>query len=210
MGIPEDISLIEANINKLIHEYEQFFLGAEKGPRNRLNSQSAVERLIRKYSNQTIGNAALRFRYQNLVHRYNSLKQLWDRRLRMREEGIVIGARARSFSGNKRPLPPIQRKKESYKEKSQSSKKPVKPKLFNATTREPQKEKEIVNSIYNQYMNAQKKSGSPIKKVSKEGFQKLISKQVQAIKKAHKCSAVNFRVQIQDGQVKLKAKPIND
>ncbi|MFC1849755.1 MXAN_5187 C-terminal domain-containing protein [candidate division CSSED10-310 bacterium] len=209
MGIPEDLVLLEKNIEKLKFEYDQYFQGVIKIPPHTI--KAAVDRLIRKYQSTQISNSALRFRYQNLVYRYNSLGELWNRRLRMKEEGIMIGAPQRVASYFQ--APPVTPEPDPKAPKTKKDQKKPRPKVaakkeFTATTRDPHQETEIVSAIYKQYMKAQSDSGQPVKRVSQDGFQKLIAKQVAAIKKSHKCSAVNFSVKIHDGEVKLKAKPV--
>jgi len=207
MGIPEDLNLLEKNIDRLRFEYDQYFMAVTKVPPHTI--QTAVERLIRKYVMVNVHNSAQRFRYQNLVARYNSMKELWKRRLRMKEEGIVIGGRALQPSFSPPPEMFSGQVTASTPEKdTKTTSKKEKFKPFAATTSDPNKEKQVVSSLYKEYMRAHHDAGQGDKKVSMEAFQKLIEKQVSTLKKSHKCSKVNFRVDIKDGEVKLKAKPI--
>ncbi|MBN2382464.1 hypothetical protein JXQ70_06235 [bacterium] len=210
MGVQEDIELLERNIDKLKNEYEQFFMGTIKIPP--LTIQTAVERIIRKYLGGGINNSSLRFRYQNTVARYTTLSELWKRRMRMKEEGIVIGSRPQTTGFDMAPKPPPAATGAAQEKKPAPKKGPKPPapssKPFSATTRDPHQEKQIVDSIYQEFVRAQQKTGAGAKQVSQDSFRNLIAKQVETIKKTHKCSGVNFRVDIQDGEVKLKAKPV--
>lgn len=200
MGVPEDIALLERNIDTLKHEYEQFFQGVNKIPPHTI--QTAVERLIRKYVGGGINNAALRFRYKNDVARYNTLKELWARRMRMLEEGINIGGPQRNYRRSTpppTPPPPPPPKQQPVEEAAKTAA---------SRGQSTPKGNKVVDSLYKQFIAAHEKSGSSAKKVSPQNFEKLIAKQVATIKKAYNCSSVTFRIQVEDGEVKLKAKPV--
>lgn len=226
MGLPEDMNLLERNLDTLKHDFEQFFQGINKVPPNTL--RTAVERLIRKYASTGINNAGHRFRYQNLVARYNSLNELWSRRMRMREEGIVIGApqmyRSTPMPSPTHPSPPpdhdeagqqgTERPVAAAATKPHQSREPGGKQVpgtagvYSATTREPTQEAEIIKNLYTEYMRAQQTTAAGPKKISEDGFRTLIIKQVDAIKKSYDCQGVNFSIKVEDGDVKLKAKPV--
>ncbi len=51
-----------------------------------------LEALLRLYAHTEIRNSTERFRYQGLTARYNILSELWNKRLRAKEEGRAFGA----------------------------------------------------------------------------------------------------------------------
>ena len=61
------------------------FNGQEKKPPSEIQAQ--VETLVRRYSNAEIRNNGERFRYQGLAARYTTFNELWQKKLRAREEG---------------------------------------------------------------------------------------------------------------------------
>ncbi len=81
MGISEDITLFEKNLNDLIIRYEHYFLGLEK--REPLKQLEEVERLSRRYVGSDIINTMLTFKYNSLKARLISYKQYWNRTLRL-------------------------------------------------------------------------------------------------------------------------------
>src|SRR5512136_959727 len=66
-----------------------FFSGAEKKPPSELQAQ--VELIIKRYGSVEIRNNAERFRYQALTARFTTFNELWQKRLRAREEGKAFG-----------------------------------------------------------------------------------------------------------------------
>lgn len=75
----------EAELKRLETDYSQFFAGRLR----RLPSErrARVEALIRKYDRAPRQNTAERFRFTTLQSRYAALCQLWERMLRVRDEG---------------------------------------------------------------------------------------------------------------------------
>lgn len=85
MGIAEDLLIFEARLKELITCYEQYFIGLEK--REPLKLLDEVEKLARRYATSPITNTMYKHRYNNLVARFNSYRQHWNRILREIEEG---------------------------------------------------------------------------------------------------------------------------
>ena len=70
-------------------KWDTFFSGAERKPPTELQAQ--VEALVKRYANAEIRNNGERFRYQSLTARFSTFNELWQKRLRAREEGKVFG-----------------------------------------------------------------------------------------------------------------------
>lgn len=85
MGIVEDLQIAETRLKELITRYDQYFLGIEK--REPLKLLDEFEKLVRRYANTSINNTMHKHRYNNLVARFNSYRQHWNRTLREIEEG---------------------------------------------------------------------------------------------------------------------------
>src|SRR6185436_16446746 len=88
---------LETRIERLRALYEQYFMGIEK-----LEPQiprKDVERRIHLLRKEQIRNTALRFKFQMLIQRYNTLQQYWARVTREIESGTyrrdVLRAAAR-------------------------------------------------------------------------------------------------------------------
>ncbi len=86
--IAQKLNELESEIERLIYEYDQFFLGFQRvEPQAR---RKRIERMIRDLMDTYIANATLKFRLQNLKQRYATYREKWDRFLRQMEEGTFV------------------------------------------------------------------------------------------------------------------------
>lgn len=92
------VSDLEIQIDRLRALYEQYFMGIEKLEPHVPRKQ--VERLLQNLRRQRLSNTAQRFRFQQLVQRYNTMQTYWRRVARQIEEGTyrrdVMRARAKA------------------------------------------------------------------------------------------------------------------
>jgi hypothetical protein len=181
MGIQEDIAFLEQNIAELVVKYEQYFLGIEK--REPVKLCEDIERFIRRYNTSTIYNTMHKFRFNTLVAKFSSYKQYWTRITRLIEEGKYSRDRfkmARHLAEGALP-PPAHH--------------PAPP---------PENQLELV---YQHYIDARRNCNLPTDNISREALFSVIDKQRTALISRHKCTDVEFRVVIEDGAPKLKARP---
>src|SRR6185503_1202207 len=110
-ALEEDLAKFEEGTFKLQKEWERFFSGQErKAP---FESKQRLDRLIRRYVGVEIRNNVERFRFQSLTAKYNTLSDMWNRKLRAIEEGrpmssvqlkLVREATADSIAANSIPV----------------------------------------------------------------------------------------------------------
>ena len=186
MALEEDLSQLEAAIRQLQIEWDKFFGGVERKPPSDLKGR--VEAMVRKHANAEIRNNAERFRYQNLTARYNTLNELWTKKLRAMEEGRPMG-----LHGPKVPPPPV-------------SAPPPPRRQAEYRVRTPESEPDVVRALFDQYQQARAQSGEGAVKF--ESFQKVIAQQASRILSEKGGQAVEFRVETRDGKVSLKAKAV--
>lgn len=181
MAIQEDIAFLEGSIAELIVKYEQYFLGIEK--REPLNLCEDVERFIRRYNTALIVNTMMKFRFNTLVGKFNSYKQYWGRITRLIEEGKYSRDRFKMerhlAEGSLRPPAELREK--------------------------PQQND--VELVFQHYLEARKKCNLPTDNISRDTMFSFIETQREALKSKHHCAAVEFRVVIENGAPKLKARP---
>ncbi|BDV41286.1 hypothetical protein GURASL_02090 [Geotalea uraniireducens] len=178
MGTPEDIAQLEQSLNELIIKYEQFFLGLEK--REPLRLLETVERLSRKYANVKIVNTMLKFKYNSLVARFCSYKQYWSRIVRLMEEGKYSRDRFR-MTMHQRPDAP-----------GDSG--------LAAPVVDPEEE------LFRNFVEARKSCSLPADAITREMVKSAIDKQRPAIIAKYGSDAVEFRVVIEDGVPKIRAR----
>ena len=92
------LNTLEAELRRLEAEYNMFFAG--RLPKPPWEMRSRVEVPVKQYDHAHIPNTGDRFRFTTLQSRYASFVDLWDRRMRAREEG-----RAGPFQQKRTKLP---------------------------------------------------------------------------------------------------------
>lgn len=189
MALEEDLTQLETSIRQLQIEWDKFFGGVERKPPTDLKAR--VEAMVRKHANAEIRNNTERFRYQNLTARYNTLNELWMKKLRALEEGRPMGLHGSKIPHAPPPPPPPPpqaRRPSEYR------------------VRQPDSETEVVRQLFDQYQQARAQSGEGAVKF--ESFQKVIAQQASRILSEKGGQAVEFRVETKDGKVSLKAKAV--
>ena len=89
MPVADDLDRLNSSIRELQVKWDMYFSGVDKLPP--VQFQARVEKLIRQYAFSEIPNNTERFRYQTLTARFNTFNELWQKRLRAREEGKAFG-----------------------------------------------------------------------------------------------------------------------
>jgi hypothetical protein len=203
-ALEEDLVKIDEGIFKVQKEWERFFSGQErKAP---YESKQRLDRLIRRYVGVEIRNNVERFRFQSLTAKYNTLSDMWNRKLRAIEEGRPLSSvqlkhvREAEAEGIIAPAPaahatPPSRTKETGR--------PKRAEVRLSTLRD---DDQGVKELYEQFRAARASSGES--EVKFESFRKLIAQQRSRLLEEKDAVAVDFRVALQDGKVALKAKPV--
>ncbi len=187
MGLQEDINTLDSKVKRLKVEYEQYFMRILKREPIRLREE--VERMIRAYSNQSISNTSLKFRFNSIVARHNSYKQYWTRVLRAIEEGTYsrrtegVGPARGTAPG---PTPAAQ---EPSPRKTAG------------------KNDNLISDAYEQYVKARKECNEPTKGLSFEKFASNIEKTKNKVKEKYKADDVELKVYIKDGKTRLAITP---
>ena len=179
MGMTEDIDAFDQKLGELIIKYEQYVLGVER--REPLKLLADVERVARSYQNVYIVNTMLKFKYNSAVARLFSYKQHWQRTLRLMEEGKYSRDRF---------------KMELHQQQGRTAPKEM-----------AKKEPGEIDALYQTYIAARRECNLPVKNVTPDMIAAVVEKQKPAIKEKYRCDAVEFRVVIEGGQPKIKARP---
>ena len=197
MPLPEDLDALERSIRQIQIEWDKFFGGIEKKPPNDMKMR--LEALIRRHANAEIRNNTERFRYQTLTARYNTLNELWSKKLRLREEGKAFGVHGLKAEALPPPPPPA----------------PAAPRHAGAhggpveqfRVQNPERDAQTVRDLYESFLQARRSNGetAPVKY---ESFQKLIGQQASRILSDKGGQAVEFRLEKKEGKVSLKAKVV--
>ena len=202
MTIDEELNLLDHQLRRLKIEYEMFFNNPAKRPPTDIEWK--VLSLIRKFSDGGRMSFGQRYRYNEMAQRFAIHSDLWRKKMRIREEGYrrpqdailsVQGVRPEE-KHSKYPTPYGL----AHKNDAAGDDQPFTVQCSGATA-----EREKVESLYQALSAAKQKSGEKVSG-SLDAFAAFVRKKTAEIRKEQKCEAVVYSVEMQDGQVKLKAK----
>lgn len=183
--LTEELRLIEMKLKTLRRDYEQYFLGSR--PREPANARAEIQKVMIRLSNGVIKNTAERFKFQTINQMFMTYKRRWDDTLRKIENGTyqrhVFKANLHDRARNEAAISPS-------------------PADTRATPGSADED------IFNSYIAAAKTCGQNVKGLTPAKLQSVIDKQAAAIKKKLGVKDVTFRVEVVDGQVKLKARAV--
>ena len=200
--LAEDLDTIERSIHRLQIDWDKFFGGLERKPP--YDVRIKLEALLRLYAHSEIRNSTERFRYQSLTARYSVLSELWNKRLRAKEEGRPFGAhglRAEVLP----PAPPPPAVAEPPRAAA-----PVASSRAQETeirVKNPERDGAAVQALYQRFLAERQRSGETAA-VKYESFQKLIGQQTERLLAEKGGQAVDFRLETKGGRVSLKAKVV--
>ncbi len=208
MTTEEELQLLDTQLRRLKIEYEIFFNNPAKRPPT--NVEWKVLSLIRKFSDGTRMSFSQRFKYNEMAQRYAVQSDLWRKKMRIREEGYrrpyeamlsVQGVRAgQEREAKHHPVYGLSRSAESAVAETPGTDRPFSVQYSGALA-----EREQVESLYLALSEAKQKLGEEVSG-NLESFATFVRKKTSEIRKEHNCAVVVYSVEVQDGQVKLKAK----
>ncbi len=179
--IDEVLDGLDHNLKRLRLEYEQFFMGNMKREPQVLRGkvQKAVTRLV----NEPPRNSAQKFRFNSLNSKFQVYRQLWGRTMREIENGT--------------------HRRDRFRKKIQSAvaAEPEAPQKRSA----PAKAASSVDRLHAALVSARRKTGEHGGEPSSEALNRMVRKQMEAIRAKHGDVKVKFKVVIEDNKAKLKA-----
>jgi hypothetical protein len=179
MGIAEEIVIFEEKLNELVRKYEQYFIGLEK--REPVKLLEEVDRTARRYVGTNIVNTMVKFKCNSLVARLQSYKQYWNRINREIEEG--------RYSRDK------------FKMGMHLHNNEISP----TPTAAPGGHE--LEGVYTQYLEARKSCSLGTDNINPATLMATLEKQKESLRQKHNCANIEFRVVIEDGKPKIKARP---
>ena len=182
-GIDDQLDELEINLKRLRIDYEQYFKGSMK--REPYQLLTKVQKTITRFASDPPRRVVQKFKYNSLVARFQTFRQLWGRTQRELDSGKH---KSQAFR---------QQHSESVEEPAA---KPSAKKAAKGGKSSP------LDKLTNALMDAKRKSGEDTRGVSKEKIAAMVQKQKKAIaEKYGKDAKVAFRVVVEDGKAKVKA-----
>lgn len=194
----DELDKLEEDIRKLKNKYDQFFSGIQKFPP--MHERRLLEVYIHELGKQKIRDNTRRFRYSQLLTRYNQLRELWGRKMREREEG-PLDFRRRAAALNAPSVPVAVPVAAPARVTSPAADPYVR--VASGTNGE------AIERLYGDVEKEHLKLGK-MPNITREQLMTMVQKQSDFVREKYHVDVVAFRVDVVDGKVKLKAKPIQE
>ncbi len=198
MAIDEELNVLEDQLRRLKVEYDMYFGGGSKKPP--VEIEWKVKTLLKRYSDGARMNYAQRFRYNTLQQRYSLYNALWQQKLLIKEEGYRRPQDAVLGIQGIRTDEEHEAAKELKHHVSAAEEGPFRM-LFSDNSDQKQ-----VESLFTALTEARKKTGEK-SSANLDSFKKFVQQKTTQLQKEYGCKAVEYTVELQNGQAKLKAKP---
>ncbi len=197
--IDEELGQLERDIRQLKIEYDQYFGGGRKRPPTEIEWR--IDQLVKRYAERG-GELkfAQRFRFNNLSQTYAKYKDIFRKRVALKEEGKI----QRHFGAAAKEIEAARAKKEA-EEHAAAAAAAGESRAFRMTCSEPERETEKVDQLYQAFLQAKQTAGEETGKLSRAGFNEFVRKKTKELQKQKNCRDVEYVVEVVEGQVKLKA-----
>jgi hypothetical protein len=204
--IDEELNVLETQLRRLKIEYETYFSNPTKKPPTDIEWK--VLSLLRKFSDGGRMSFAQRFRYNEMAQRYAVYSDLWRKKSRIREEGYrrpqdqllsVQGVRAETKESERR----VYGVSAAALAVVAGAAPQVQP--FSVQCSDAHAERAHVEKLFHALTDAKKKAGKDVSG-NLDSFTAFVQKKTEQIRKQYGCGAVEYTVETEGGEVRLKAK----
>ena len=197
MTVDEELNVLEENIRRLKIEYDVYFGGGSK--RAPGDTEWRVQSLLKKYSDSAKMNFAQRFKYNSIAQKYAVFSDLWRQKLKIKEEGYRRPQdKVLAIQGMR---PEEEREAAEALEAGAAAEKPYVANFSNVDAEHDQ-----VKALFDAMVAAKTKLGEKTPAGSVDSFKAFVKKKTEQIRKDYGCHAVEYSVETENGQVRLKAK----
>jgi hypothetical protein len=194
LTVDEELNVLDDTVRRLKVEYDVYFGGGSKKPPS--DTEWRVRSIVRKYGDSHNLNYAQRYKFNTIAQRYALYSDLWRQKLKIKEEGYrrpqdaVLG---------------IQGLRREQEVAAAEALEHAEPQPFRVQCSGPE-DQEALRALFEAMMTARQQAGQPVDRSSFESFKSFVLKKTEQIRKDYGCPRVEYSVEMQEGQVKLKAK----
>lgn len=198
MAIDDELNLLEDQLRRLKVEYDVYFGGGSKKPP--ADIEWKVKNLLRKFSDGHRMNYAQRYRYTTMQQRYALYNALWQQKLIIKEEGYrrpqdaILGIQGIRTNEEHEAEKALRHHGAATEEHPFSM-------LFSENSDQKQ-----IESLFQALTDARRKTGEN-SAANLDSFKKFVKQKTAQLRKEYGCKSVEYTVELQNGQAKLKAKP---
>jgi len=217
--IDEELELLDQQLRRLKIEYEIFFNNPAKRPPTDIEWK--VLSLLRKFSDGARMKFTQRYKYNEMAQRYAVQSDLWRKKMRIREEGYrapheamlsVQGVRSgeresrfpTAYGVNRKAATAGAGAGEGGEAQACEAGGTFSVQVSGSIT-----EREKVAALYKALADAKAKTGEKTTG-SLNSFASFVQKKTAEIRREHGCRTVEYSIELQEGQVKLRAKATNE
>jgi hypothetical protein len=217
LTVDEELTLLESQLRRLKIEYEVFFSNPTKRPPT--DVEWKVLSLLRKFSDgggrMSFGQ---RFRYNAIAQRYAIYSDLWRKKARIREEGYrrpqdallsVQGVRPEQHESEHKVYGVSQAALAVAAGAASAGSAERVPggaeQAFAVQCSDARVDRDKVEKLYKVLTEAKRNAGEEVSG-NMENFSSFVQKKTDQIRKQYGCHTVEYTVELNDGQVRLKAK----
>ena len=206
LSVEEKLAILDIEIRRLKVQYDLYLIGSL--PRPPIVQRDQLHRSIRHLEGVRVRNAATRFILNNLINKFNVLVELWNKRVRRREEGErlhPLAARAaqreQRAAGLRPPAPPPPGPRPTPRAARSG---PANSGAWRVAA--SQGDDSSLRGLYEDYLLAGRRAGEN-RQANFSHFAREIARQTAALKQKKDCEAVDFRIYCEGNKVKIKARP---
>jgi hypothetical protein len=194
----DELDKLEDDIRIVKNKYDQFFAGIQKMPP--MQERRNIEIYIHELGKQKIRDNARRFRYNQLLTRFNQYREMWGRKMREREEG-PLDFRRRNAALSEPTAPPAPPPRPGPPVTSAGAE----PYVRLSAGSNGEEVKRLYADIEREHLKLGK-----LPAITYDQLRQMVQKQGELVRSKYHVNVVGFRVDVVDGKVKLKAKPIQE
>jgi len=184
----ETLEKLDADIDSLRIQFEQYFMGMRKTAPEM--ERGRITFLLRRMANVQSANYALKFKFQQLVAKFNSYSQYWERIQQKIESGQISRDRLKAVLATG-PLP--------------ENGKPAAAKTAEKTAPDEEISSDKLDQIYKQLVDSRKQMNQA-GAVDKDKLGAALNKQLKQLKEKYKDKKMEFEIVVDKGQTKIKAR----
>jgi len=195
----EDLTKLEEDIRCLKIEYDKYFSGGRSRPPTDIEWR--IQDVMKRYGDHGATlNFSNRYRYLNLTQTYSKYQEMFRKRLRQREEGIV----QRHFGSAAREI-----ERERALRRGDAPTSPDRGKIYpiSVSTRDADRDnRKKVEELYQAFLRAKEVAGETTEQISLERFQQFVEQKTADLKKETNAQEIEYVVSVEGKHARLKAR----
>jgi hypothetical protein len=200
LTVDEELQMLDESIRRLKIEYDVYFGGGSKKPP--ADTEWRVQSILKKYSDSAKMNFAQRFKYNSIAQKYAVFNDLWRQKLKIKEEGYRRPQdKVLAIQGMR-----VEEEKEAAEALSGGGAGHADNKPYVTAFSNVDVEHDQVKALFEAMVAAKARNGENTPAGSVDSFKAFVKKKTEQIRKDYGCHAVEYSVENENGQVRLKAK----